>query len=362
MTQRVSRARELLLWLTAGLLTATLAFVITSFTVWDGVQGTAETVRDRTAPAILSTIGAKVELLTANAAAVQSFGSGDVVRSGPGRDYQDQIALASQNLAQSAGLNEAGDKATSELQVIEALLTQYSGEIEQADARYRQPGESTLGLADLWVASRMVDDQREGVRVLLDGLVSDQEQALAQQVAPAWANPVLWLVPAGVLLVLLVWTQWTFSRRFRRIFNPQLIAATALLATAIGIGVWWTAGVNAHLRETRVAVQTVVDSRNDQASQADAARVAKLRQFLDDRCGPGRCGTAVADLAPGPATVPTALTDHDVSAQTEDVGLATEGASSGGWLRWVLPGTGIVIGVLTGWGLWRRLDEYRYQA
>lgn len=360
MTRRVSRSRGLLRWLTAGLLAATLAFIITTFAVWDGVQGTAQTVRDRTAPAILSTIGAKVELLTANAAAVQSFDSGDVIRSGPGRDYQDQIALASQNLAQSAGLNEVGDDATRELQVIEALLTQYSGEIEQADARYRQPGESTLGLADLWVASRMVDDQREGVRVLLDGLVSDQEKALDHQVSPAWANPVLWLVPAAALLALLVWTQWTFSRRFRRTFNPQLIAATALLVTAIGVGAWWTMGVNAHLRETRVAVQRVVDSRNDQASQADAARVAKLRQFLDDHCGAGGCGPAVASLAPGPA--PVAVNDHDVSAQAEDVSLATEAASSGGWLRWVLPGTGIVIGVLTGWGLWRRLDEYRYQV
>lgn len=361
MTQRVSRARVVLLGVTAGLLTATLAFVITAFAVWDGVQGTAETVRDRTAPAILSTVGAKVELLSANAAAVRSFASGDVVRSGPGRDYTDQIALASQNLAQSAGLNEAGDEATRELQVIEALLTQYSGEIEQADARYRQPVDSTLGLADLWTASRMLDDQREGVRVLLDGLVSDQEKALDDQISPNWANLALWLVPAVVLLVLLVWTQWTFSRRFRRTFNPQLIAATALIAAAIGVGVWWTVSVNARLTEARAAVQTVVDSRDDQASQADAARIAKLRQFLGDHCGAGGCGPAVEALASGPATT-AAVNDHDVSAQAEDVGIATGAASSGGWLRWALPGMGIAAGVLTGWGLWRRLNEYRYQS
>lgn len=359
---RQSRTARQLLRLRRGLLATTIALIVTSFAVWGGVQATATTVRDRTAPAILAVSSAKTALVGANAAAVHSFDNGEVLLAGPGEDYQNQTALASQNLARAAELNEAGDSASEFLQVVEALLTEYTGAIGQADAHYRQPDGRLLGVADLWNSSRLLHSGDDGVLVRLDDLLTTQQAALGDELSSGWTHPLapaLWLTPAVVLLALLVWTQWTLRKRFRRRFNPPLLAATALLIAVIA-GMSWTFAVQRDLREAGNFVEQVVHGRDLQARTNDTEQQRELEAMLGFYCDQsGGCGPTVASTAPHapPAAAPDGVTG-DITRANQSLAAAT----GAGWLRFANPLAGVVLGALLLWGLQPRLDEYRHQS
>jgi hypothetical protein len=361
---RTSHTARLLLRLRRALLLSTIAVIVTSFAVWNGVQDAAATVRDRTSPAILAVTSAKTALIKADQSAVRSFDSGVVMLAGPGDDYQNQTALASQNLARAAELSAAGDTASRYLQVVEALLTEYTAAIEQADAHYRQPGGSVLGIADLWNASRLLHSDLDGVLVRLDDLGRTQQDALTTQLSQNWMDPrtsALWLAPMGLLLALLVRTQWTLAKRFRRRFNPPLAVATALLAAVIA-GMAWTFVVHHDLQDTRATLERVVDERNTQAREDDVAQQQELQAMLASECGQGGgCGPTVTNFHPAeaPGSVPT---DQQIAADIAQAGRSAAAAAAAGWLQITLPLAGVAIGALIGWGLRDRIDEYRYRA
>ena len=80
------------------------------------------------------------------------------------RAYQDDIAAAEQSLEQVTENNAAGTSGSASCELIEGLLTSYTGLIEQADAHHRLQGEAGFGVADLWFASELVHNRSSGKR------------------------------------------------------------------------------------------------------------------------------------------------------------------------------------------------------
>lgn len=355
---------RLLIRLRRSLLLTTIALIVTSFAVWRGVANTAETVHDRTAPAILAVSSAKTALIKADKAAVSSFRRGEVVLAGPGDDYQSQTALASQNLARAAELNQGGEVASRHLQVVEALLSEYLGAVEQADAHYRQPGGTVVGVADLWNASRLLHSGLDGVLVRLDDLILAQQGALDEQLSSGWTGPLvpaLWMAPATLLLGPLVWTQWTLAKRFRRRLNPQLIAATVLLAGVV-TGLAWTFPVQHDLSVARAALNQVVNGRDSRAQYENMLSQQEIQAMLNASCGQsGGCGPTAASLETSrpPASV---AGDAEIDAGIGQTDESTVAATAVWWLQIVIPLAGVAIGALVLWGLQARIDEYRYRA
>jgi hypothetical protein len=362
--RRASRTWRMLILLRRAMVITTLAVVVTSFATWQGVQDAAETVRDRTSPAIIAVTSAKTALIRADQAAVRSFDSGEVVLSGPGDDYQNQTALAGQNLARAAELNEAGSPASRTLQIVEALLTEYTGAVEQADVHYRQPGGTVLGIADLWNASRLLRSQPDGVLVRLDEFAAAERDALDKQLSQRWTHPlipVVWLTPAAFLLALLVRTQWTLRKRFRRRVNPPMLLATVGLAAVIA-GMSWTFVVARDLRDTRAALEEVVAGRISQAQAAEVTQGREIRAMLDAVCGhSGHCGPTVASLSASsePASFPS---EGEISADTDRASESAMDATGARWLEFATPLAGLAIGALALAGLQPRIDEYRYRS
>src|SRR6185437_5183812 len=123
-----------------------------------------------TATAVMQAYAARQALADADSQAVQTIPLG----AGPSGQYQDDIAAAAQSLEQVAENNTAGATGTSALQLLEGLLSAYTGLIDQADAHYRMQGSGTsdsgqhvengVGVQYLWSASELMHTE-----ILTDG-------------------------------------------------------------------------------------------------------------------------------------------------------------------------------------------------
>src|SRR5262249_18153041 len=151
-----STTRQTLLRLLAGLLIMTLIVFGTTLLAFTKVHSTANTVRARTAPAIVQLSIARDALVRADNAAISNFTGCDLSSfsadsncadlpsprpdtdiglshlAGPGEEFQNQIAIASQSLTQVAADNMAGEAGSRTLQLIEGLLVTYTSLIEHA--------------------------------------------------------------------------------------------------------------------------------------------------------------------------------------------------------------------------------------
>jgi hypothetical protein len=218
----------------AALLAAAAAVMVAS--VWAGaaLHSTASDFHARSVPSIVAVLAARGALVEADAGAVCSFVTGGAQVAGPGEQYQNQISVASQSLAQVAEHNIAGDPASQQIQLIDGLLAAYTGLIEQADAAYRQ--NHPLGAVYLWYASRLLHDPGEGILRQLDVLYSEERTALEGQLrsgGTSWWWIVAWTAPCVILLALMVLAQVYLRRRFRRRVNASVAAATVLLLALV---------------------------------------------------------------------------------------------------------------------------------
>jgi hypothetical protein len=227
---------------------------------------------EHTATAVMQAYAARQALADADSQAVQTIPLG----AGPSGQYQDDIAAAAQSLEQVAENNTAGATGTSALQLLEGLLSAYTGLIDQADAHYRMQGSGTsdsgqhvengVGVQYLWSASELMHTE-----ILTDGRTlkgdkpedlqaaakhcltagqpdsSDQQdsladlqcieqQALAGQRSSPWVNPWLfagWVIVALALVIALVVAQRQFAVRLRRLLSSLLTLAAGAV---IGLG------------------------------------------------------------------------------------------------------------------------------
>ncbi|NYI92470.1 hypothetical protein HNR02_005845 [Amycolatopsis endophytica] len=358
-----STTRAVLVRSRLALLVTTVAVLATSFATVRGVQVTAETVRDRTVQAVIEVAAAKSALIRADRAAVRSFSSGEVRLAGAGTEYATQTALASQSLTRVAELNESGESGSQLLRLVEGLLAAYRAAIAQADAHYRQGGGEVVGTADLWDASSQLLHSPDGVLDQLDELRSVQEQALARQLDTGWlhpATPALWAVPLALLLALLCVTQLYLGKRFQRLVNPQLAAATLLLL-GLCASMMFTL-VAAHRLETaRERLTTVLAGWDRRMAFTDTDGQDKLIRLVTAHCR-GDCGPTVGAAGPAPTSVPGTIPDEATTAAgTREVNERLQAAAASTDLPLVVPSVTLAIALLAGWGLHRRLDEYRFR-
>ena len=364
--QRTSQTRVRLVRLRTALLAGALLMLVTSMWAVQIVQGTAETVRDRTTEAVLETAAARAALTAADQAAIASFASDEVALTGPGQDYTNQLATANQSLAKVAEANQAEGAGAGRLQVVAGLLAAYSSAIGQADAHYRQPGAKTLGAADLWYASRLLHSS-DGVLEQLSLLQADQRLAMVTQLdegspalPPLWLLPVSLLVPV-VLLGLLGLTQWRLYRWFRRRLNLPLLAASVVTGGLV-VALIALLGQQSDLDDVRTRTDVVLADRQAEVAENDADGQRLLAGVLTSRCELSGCGVTVADFqakrqAGGPGAAPE-LIDTD----TQRVVAAAETAAESGGRELTVPAAVLAVGGLVLLGLYRRIDEYRYHA
>jgi hypothetical protein len=230
---RRSTTRSALRLVQGGLLGgASIVFAVSALAL-QGVRGTEDTVHDRTVPAVLEVAGARAALVAADQAAIESFSGPQGQLTGPGADFQNQMAVASQSLAQLA-LDNVASGAAPQLQLVEGLLVSYTGLIEEADADYQidpTPQGQRVGSAAvvMWNAAVLLHGQ---ILPELDLLQRMEETALGDEVSSWWIGPAFVPLPAA-LLALLVAAQVFLAGRFRRRLNPPLMGATALLLLAL---------------------------------------------------------------------------------------------------------------------------------
>ena len=361
-----STTRRDLLRLAVALVVLTVLTAAFALAAFSRTQGTADTVRTDTAPAVIEVASARAAVVEADRAAMTSFSTGAVRLSGPGDDYRDQIAIASQHLTRAAA-HDAGDGSGQQtLELVNALLATYSSSIEQAAASFQHDETTPLWSGDLWTASRVLHADG-GVLTLLDGLRDAQINKLDEEVGSG-ANTVLttlsWLVPAIALLVLLVVAQVYSSRRFRRTINFGLAAAFLFVLVMLAVTAL-TFVTGSRLDATRDTVHQLRDTWHQRVDARDIRGQQILADLIDTRCaaGAGECGSTVqrvvgAVRSAGAIDAPQdELTDG--SAMIE--GHAAAATEYSGYLP-VIPLAAVAALAAIAVGMYMRIAEYRYRA
>lgn len=368
---------------------------------------------EHTATAVMQAYAARQALVDADSQAVQTIPLG----AGPSGQYQDDIAAAAQSLEQVAENNMASATGTHALQLIEGLLTAYTGLVEQADAHYRmQGGERDVGVQYLWSASELMHGEiltdgqtlKNGQPEDLQSAATDclanrqpnpsdhqdsvadlqclEQRALAGQRSSPWVQPWLfagWVVVALALVVALAVAQRQFSVRLRRLLSSYLTLAAA---TVIGLAL-----VTAHVVASQHAydaassgpLATVLDLQDYQTAATDKQGQLALASVIKRACD--HCADPEQRMAENQAdsdgpvakTAQLALDSAHFLAQdsqpahipgnitlqqgTYDADTTAAGA---GYLRSL-----VIVVVLTALlvlliflGFRRHLDEYRYQS
>ncbi|VVJ21452.1 Integral membrane protein [Amycolatopsis camponoti] len=363
-----STTRKTLWWLRLGLVAGSALVLMSALATFIGVRASIAEVRERTAPAVLEVSLAKEALVAAHDAAVTAFDRRQVRLTGPSEQYEDEIALASQQLAQVAEHNAAGEEGSQTLRLIEGLLPAYNGFIGQADAHFRQDNGGPLAASNLQSASDLLTAKENGILARLDTLAAAQRAALEKQLGTDWLDPaitLLWALPLLLTLALLVWAQRFLARRFRRTVNSALFAATAALVL-LGIGTALLLGIQSGARDSGAALGHTVDARSAATTATAGHAQWTLAQVLVASCGPGgvaACGYTVAAAAaatPAPPAVPPAA-----PADVDESALLGPGLTEPGWnglLGYGIPVLAAGIGMLVVGGLQPRLDEYRFRG
>jgi hypothetical protein len=374
-----STTRRTLRRLLAGLLAVTATVFATTLLMFTRVHRTAETVRTRTAPSIVDLAAARLALVQADAAVINSFQTPEGQLTGPGEEFQNQMAIAGQNLTEAAEDNVAGEPGSRRLQLVEELLVTYHGLVGQAVAHFWQPDGKALGVTDLFSASRLLHGpvvtqpdrtlaQRGGILGELDQLTRDQQRALDHQLAASSMTPVAVLtvlVPLLGLLGLLLTAQLTFRRRFRRRINPWLLLATWLLLAIAAISVH-SAAAQHHLEDSRATLHQLVADRQRQGSAAEVMGQQGLRELVCTiRCArPGRCGYTVElfiSYVAGPMPPAGSVASSRLAAETAQVGAQTAAAAAGAGLQPAIYLLAILAATAVFLGFRPRLAEYRYR-
>jgi hypothetical protein len=364
-----STTRRDLLRLRAALLVVTGAVFAASLAAFTGVMSTVRDAAARTAPAVLDVVAARTALVLADSAAMASFQTGQVQLVGPGEQYQNQMATASQNLAQLAEHNAAGESGSRTLQVVEGLVVDYGRWIEDADAHFRAGGVTPLGATDLWSASQLMHGTESGILTQLDTMAEAQRTALREQLSTGWlfpASALVWVLPILLLLGLLLLAQVFGKRRFRRTVNPALAGATLLLLLVAGA----TSMVFVAQARADVAKGTLNRTVGDWTRQISAVAVtgqrdlAKVMRAQCGGAGQDGCGDTVGAFmvrlaADGEGDQRTIKSGVAGTQQVEDEFTASD---QSGFLEYFIPvGTAVIAGLILV-GFRRGIDEYRYRS
>ncbi|MCC4320222.1 MULTISPECIES: hypothetical protein [Streptomyces] len=308
----ISGTRAFLVRRLIALLVVTAVAVTTLLAAYYGVSRNSRAVTDRSTPAILQ-VAAAIDALTASYdEARRSIASPTAEFEGLSEEYRDKLSTARQSLAQVSKSTIGGESARGSLRTCAALVTSYGDTVEQAYANRDNP---TLRGAYLGYAGSILRHGHSGILDRLRAVQDRQFDVLDDQTSFGWLlSFAWWLLVPGLFLTLaalLVHTQRFLRHRFRRLVNPWLAAATALLVALLPLAVF--------------TYQT--------QDRLESARASLTRSDI------GRTG--------GPTAREVARTMRNAHWQ----------AGAVGWI----PVGGAVLAVLILVGLQPRIDEYRFQ-
>ncbi|GAA2888161.1 membrane protein [Streptosporangium fragile] len=358
-----STTRRTLGRLRAGLMIATVALLVTSVWLFQGVHQTVTAAGSTAVPAILEISNAQQALAAADQAAVGAFpeSSGTVTLPAE-REYKKQIQIAGLNLAQAAEDNAAEE--ADGLQLAQGLLVVYTDLIEQAQEHYQRDNRA-VGATYLWYASHLLHG-KGGILEVLDDFREQQRSWLEQRFPSTWMMPVAtigWAVSLLALLVLLGTAQLFLRRRFRRTLNVWLLAATVLVA-GLALTTWRAQVSKSQLDDAQRTVWSVVADRQAQADAERRSGNERLTRLLSSECGAGllRCGPTVRQALDAPRGGGGAVPDPPEVAESSRLAGSqmTEAAEYSG-LAFLIPLLSVVIGALIWGGIHPRINEYRYQ-
>lgn len=289
------------------LLVLGLATTLVLFGAFRAVHDDADRLASSSAPGVLAVDTARSALASARDAAAEAGLEGAGTSA-----FHTRVSVAHQALALAASENVTGLDGRRTLQTVTGLIAVYSGWVEQAG---REPGGSPLRAAYLHYAGRVLDapDTEEDIMGRLAELREQQLDVAEEQAAFGWPLVLAWGAAAVLFTALcaaLGEAQRFVRRRFRRLADPPLLAATALWAAGAATLAWLT------LR-TRTGA-------------ADA-----LRELRGAPTGDG--------IATAGARVARHLAEADARAAASD---------------WILVG-GVALVALTASGLLPRIAEYR---
>jgi hypothetical protein len=363
-----STTRRALRRLLGALLAVTAIAGAATLWAFSEVRDTAEAMRTRRAPAILQLAVVHDALVQADSIAIASFSAEQQLTSprlaGPGEEFQNQIAIASQGLTQIAGENTVGEAGNRTLQLVQGLLVTYTALIGQADAHWQSNGKA-LGTTELWNASRLLHGP-DGILRQLDGLLDAQKAALNSQVTASWMTwPVnVALIALNLALgVLLAIACTTLRRRFQRMVNLGLAVAVVLLFVGFG-AIYWIVDTQNHVQDSRDALYRLVADRRTHSSIVDSRGQGQLATLLGLSCRSENCGDTVAGFLADVRADPAAREDIPegrLTDETKRVNALIDAAGGGGALRLSVYPLPIAIGVAIFLGIRPRLVEYRYQ-
>lgn len=329
------------LWTVMALaLGMTLLFWAASTAVMVGGGTAVSSVRDRGVPAYVSARTAHAALSDADRAAWESFRSGAAELIGPGQRFRDNLTTAADSLAHIAELDFGGGAERDLLRAVNAQVVTYQGLVEQADATYRE-GLEVLGYAYLTYASDLLHGEG-GLLDRIDEIAKRDLRAVDDRRHSAWGGTAAAIGAAAVglvLLAVLVYAQVAMARRFRRILNPPLLAASLVL---VGLIVW-TANAFLHL-----------DRAFDRAWERD---LPAFDRVVEAQIGTAQAG-ASALRAGGPAGQAGGLDVSAVDEARRPLDARLGGAAHGGALTAGLPLLSLAAGGLIFLGVWARLREY----
>ncbi|MFE7116888.1 hypothetical protein ACFU99_15875 [Streptomyces sp. NPDC057654] len=235
----MSGTRATLVRRLATLLTLTALAFAALLTAYYGVSRNSGAVTGDTAPAIVQISSVRDALARSYDSARQGLGEDTADIEGAGEEYRSALSTANQNLAQALKGTVAGDSGRQNLRTVTGLVSSYADLVQQAYVNRDHPA---LRDAYLRYARDML--RPNGSSSILDRLQSLQRQqldVLDRQASFGWVLWLTWIVTCALFAALgwlLVDTQRFVRRRFRRLANPFLAIATALLAVLLPLALF----------------------------------------------------------------------------------------------------------------------------
>ncbi len=331
-------------WLATGLVLAGVLALAGSVLALARVHEATEAI-DRIARSEQLVVLTQESLVQADNAVIASFHDGTAAISGPGRDYENEMATAGRRLAQLAENNADNTVASQRIQVAQGLVISYVGFVAQANAHFRQAGDQTLAIAYLGYASRLLKEEIVGQ---LNDLRRTNQADYNQHfdAGPGhWFTWLLWLLPVVVVLVGLVWVQVRLARRFRRTLSVWFVLATALAFT-VGIVADAPRQAGNQLRQAQRSVDAYGEASGPYINELRALQQYQLTSLMQETCP-----VCVVDSS---AAATTAKTDPPSFEQAQRA-LDAVNAGSIGWTVALALLATMFIGV----GFVPRLLEYQ---
>ncbi|MET8178632.1 hypothetical protein [Streptomyces sp. NPDC005336] len=281
----MSGTRAFLVRRLIALLVVAAVAVAALLAAYYGVSRNSRAVSDESTPAILQVAAATDALSQSYRTAELSLGGSTSDVEGLGENYRDALSTANQNLAQAVKSTTGGTSAGQSLLTIAGLVSSYSDIIEQA---YVNRTNNDLRDAYLSYAETMLKRHGDGILARLKKIQDRQFALLDQQTSFGWLLGFAWwvLVPVlfGTLAVLLVRTQRFLRHRFRRLVNPWLVAATALLISVVPLAVF-TYQTQDRLVSARHSLHRTGIGRNGGPTAKKVAHVMRDTRWRADAVG-----------------------------------------------------------------------------